>query len=140
MKTSLRLFSLLLILGLFSCESNEEKLLKGKWEFEKLILPDNRIFSANDSLNINSEKIYEFYPENMYLNESIQYTAGEGQLIVKRGTYEVSDDKDKLFLTLKLKQLEGSSVKNYQILTLSETQLIWENQHKGRYFFKKTVE
>lgn len=140
MKKTFELFCILLFITLFSCQSKEEKLLKGKWEFEKLMLPDNRVFSANDSLSINAEKVYEFYPESMYLNESIQYTGGEGSLIVKRGLYEVESDDDKLYLTLKEKQLEGSSVKTYQILTLSETQLIWENQHKGRYFFKKTVE
>ena len=104
------------------------------------MLPDNRIFSANDSLSTNSEKIYEFYPESMYLNETVQYTGGEGQLIVKRGTYALDNEDEKTILTLNEKQLEGSSVKTYQIITLNETQLIWENKHKGRYFFKKTVE
>jgi hypothetical protein len=140
MKTTSSFFLLLLIFSLFSCSSKEEKMLKGRWEFEKLILPDNRVFTANDSSNLNAEKNYDFYPENMYLYESIQYIAGEGQLIVKRGKYEVNKEKEKVFLTLKEKQLEGSSVKVYQILTLDEGQLIWENQHKGRYFFKKTVE
>jgi len=120
-----------------SCINNETNLLVGKWTFEKVILPDNRIFSVKDSASSKAEKEYEFFQSNMYLVETVQYKNGEGELIIKKGKFELTSENDKLYLTLKEKQLEGIGVSTFHVLTLNETDLIWENERKSRYFFTK---
>lgn len=133
-------FYLLICLGTSSCMFfPEENLLVGKWDFQKVILPDNRIFSAQDSTNTTSGTSYEFFRNNMYLKESVKYSNGDGELIVKRGTYEVTTEGETLFVTLKEKQLEGATVMVFKVLTLDEADLIWENERKSRYFFKKDL-
>lgn len=100
-------------------------------------MPDNRIFSVKDSASSKAEKEYEFFQSNMYLVETVQYKNGEGELIIKKGKFELTSENDKLYLTLKEKQLEGIGVSTFHILTLNETDLIWENERKSRYFFTK---
>lgn len=73
----------------------------------------------------------------MYIVETVQYKDGDGELIVKKGNFELTDDNDKLYLTLKEKQLEGVGVSTFHVLTLNETDLIWESERKSRYFFTK---
>lgn len=135
-KTRLLLFLFFMIMGA-SCINKENNLLRGKWAFQKVILPDNRIFSINDSASIRTEKEYEFLQDNMYIVETVQYKDGDGELIVKKGNFELTDDNDKLYLTLKEKQLEGVGVSTFHVLTLNETDLIWESERKSRYFFTK---
>lgn len=130
---------MLFCISVNSCSffNTEENQLVGKWDFQKVILPDNRIFSAQDSTNTTTGTVYEFFRNNMYLKESVKYTKGDGELIVKRGNYEVTFEGETLYLTLKEKQLEGATVVVFKVLTLNETDLIWENERKSRYFFKK---
>lgn len=131
--------SILICIGVNSCTffNAEENQLVGKWDFQKVILPDNRIFSAQDSTNTTAGSVYEFFRNNMYLKESLKYTKGDGELIVKRGKYEVTSEGESLYLTLKEKQIEGATVVVFKVLTLNETDLILENERKSRYFFKK---
>lgn len=132
-------FFMLIYAGTSSCTffNTEENQLVGKWDFQKVILPDNRIFSAQDSTNTTTGTVYEFFRNNMYLKESVKYHKGDGELIVKRGNYEVTSEGETLYITLKEKQLEGATVVVFKVLTLNETDLIWENERKSRYFFKK---
>ncbi len=131
-----RFFLPLTLVLLFAC-SGKESDLKGKWKFDKEVNNQGQVINSTGDLK---DLSYEFHDKNRYSKQGIS-AGGEEQLITSTGEWNLvkqgKDSTETYQLLLREEKLEGIMEMKYNIVTLNEDELVWEDNRNNKYYFSK---